>query len=123
MQVEDQMTIADGVCTFRPLGKVSLVESVEMITSVIVRCRARNITKLLVDMTELFGIRSPLADASDGPGLGAGRAGKLVIAVVALPEYIDPKKFGVQAAGDAGLKATFTSVADAVASPQANEPS
>jgi hypothetical protein len=126
MQVDDQMTIADGVCTFRPLGKASLIETVDMITSVIARCRARNITKLLVDVTELFGYPVPsLADRFWMVQDWAEAAqGKLVIAVVALPEYIDPNKFGVQAAADAGLKGdVFTSVADAQAWLQVNEPS
>jgi hypothetical protein len=105
MQVEDQMIIVDGVCTFRPLGKASLVESVDMITSVIVRCRARNITKLLVDVTELFGYPDPshadrfwMVQAWAQPAQA-----KLVLAVVALPEYIDPA-VRRPAAADAGLK-------------------
>ena len=126
MQVENQMTTTEGVCTFRPMGKASLVESVDMITSVIGQCRARNITKLLVDVTELFGYSVPsLADRFWIVQDWAQAAqGKLVIAVVTSPEYIDPGKFGVQAAADAGLKCdVFTSAADAQAWLQVNEPS
>jgi hypothetical protein len=126
MQSEDQMTTTEGIYTFRPLGKASLVDSVDMITRVIAQCRARNITKLLVDVTELFGYPVPsLADRFWIVQDWAQAAqGKLVIAVVALPEYIDPKKFGVQAAADAGLKGdVFTSVADAQAWLRVNEPS
>jgi hypothetical protein len=125
MQVDEQMTITDGVCTFRPFGKTSLVEGVERVTRVIAECRTRNVTKLLVDLTELFGYPIPtLADrfwmAQDW---AQAAQGKLVIAFVALPEYIDPKKFGVKAAADAGLKGeVFTTVADAQAWLQANAP-
>jgi len=126
MQVkDDQLTIADGMCTFRPVGKASLVESVEMITSVVAQCRARGITSLLVDVTGLFGLPVPsLADRFWMVQDWAHAAqGDLVLAVVALPEYIDPKKFGVKAAADAGLKGdVFTSVAEAKAWLQVNAP-
>jgi hypothetical protein len=125
MHVKDQMTVADGMCTFRPLGKASLVASVEMITSVIAECRLQNIAKLLVDVTELFGYPVPtIADRFWMVQDWAQAAqGKVVIAVVALPEFIDPKKFGVRAAADAGLKGdVFTSVAEAKAWLLANAP-
>ena len=125
MQVKDQLTVADGMCTFRPVGQASLVESVEMITAAIAECRARGITRLLVDVTELFGFPVPsLADRFWMVQDWAHAAqGALVLAVVTLPEYIDPKKFGVKAAADAGLKGdVFTSTTDAKAWLQVNAP-
>jgi hypothetical protein len=118
MQVDEQLSVADGVCTFRPLGQASLVESVDMITGVIARCRAQSITKLLVDLRELAGYPVPsLADRFWMVQDWAHAAqGAVIVALVALPQYIDPNKFGVKAAADAGLKGdVFTSVADATA--------
>ena len=89
-----------------------------MSASAITYCRVRNITKLLVDLRELFGYPVPsLADRYWMVQDWAEAAqGALIVAVVALPEYIDPNKFGVKAAADAGLKGdVFTSVADAKA--------
>ncbi len=117
MRVEDQLSVADGLCTFRPLGKATLVEGVELVSGAIAHCRARNITKLLVDLRELFGYPIPsLADRYWMVQDWAEAAqGALIVAVVALPEYVDPNKFGVKAAADAGLKGdVFTSVADAM---------
>jgi hypothetical protein len=48
--------------------------------------------------------------------------GELIVALVTLPEYILPGKFGVKAARDAGLKSdVFTSAADAKTWLMANE--
>ena len=85
----------------------------------------RNISKLLVDLRELFGYPVPsLADRYWMVQDWAEAAqGALIVAVVALPEYVDPNKFGVKAAADAGLKGdVFTSIADAMAWLSANEP-
>jgi len=125
MHVPEYMTFADGLCRFRPRGIVSLVDGVALITSAIALCCAKGGTKILVDVTGLSGYTVPtLADrfwmAQDWAHAAQGR---LILAVVALPEYIDPKKFGVRAAADAGLKGdVFTDTAAAEAWLKANEP-
>jgi hypothetical protein len=124
MHVEDDMTILDGLCNYRPQGRVSLVVGVEMITAAITHCRDRKISKLLVDVTELTGYPNPtLADRFWMVQDWAQAAqGELIVALVTLPEYIHPGKFGVKAARDAGLKSdVFTSAADAKAWLMANE--
>ena len=109
MHVPEDMTIADGLCKYRPQGRVSLVDGVAMITSAITHCRERSMAKLLIDVTELTGYPIPtLADR--------------FWMVQDLPEFIDPGRFGVTAARDAGLKSdVFTSPADAAAWLLANE--
>ena len=124
MQVQEETTIVGGICVYRPRGQVSLVEGVAMITRAIEECRARKIRKFLFDVTELTGYPVPtLADRFWMVQDWAQAAqGELIVAAVALPEYIDPGKFGVKAAIDAGLKSdVFTSAADAQAWLQANE--
>ena len=118
------MTIVDGLCSYRPQGRVSLVVGVEMITAAIIHCRDRKISKLLVDVTELTGYPNPtLSDRFWMVQDWAHAAqGELIAALVTLPEYIDPGKFGVKAAHDAGLKCdVFTTVAEAKAWLMANE--
>jgi len=125
MRVDEQLSVADGLCTFRPVGKATLVEGVELVSGAITYCRVRNINKLLVDLRELFGY--PVPSLTDRYWMvqdwAEAAQGALVVAVVALPEYVDPNKFGVKAAADAGLKGdVFTSVAEAMAWLSANEP-
>src|SRR5437660_1563157 len=96
MHVEDDMTIVDGLCNYRPQGHVSLVVGVEMITAAITHCRDRKISKLLVDVTELTGYPNPtLADRFWMVQDWAHAAqGELIVALVTLPAYIHPGKFG-----------------------------
>ena len=88
MRVEKELSVADGVYTFCPLGKATLVEGVELVSDAITYCRVRNITKLLVDLRDLFGYPVPsLADRYWMVQDWAEAAqGALIVAVVALPE-------------------------------------
>ena len=125
MQVTENMTIADGICAYVPRGRVSLVEGVAMITRAIAQCRAQKIRKLLVDVTQLTDLPVPTLDDRYWMVQDWAQAaqGELIMATVALPEYIHPGKFGIKAAADAGLKGdVFTSAADAKAWLIANEP-
>ena len=96
-----------------------------MITGAIALCRAQDVEKLLVDVTGLSGYAVPTLDdrywmAQDWAHAAQGR---VIVAVVALPEFIDAKKFGVKAAADAGLKGdVFTKTAHAEAWLLANAP-
>src|SRR5262249_42328418 len=101
----DHLEVAEGICQFRPRGESSLVEAVDLITGAIAYCRDQGVGKLLVDVTGLTGVSIPtLVDrfliaeewAREGKGM-------VVVALVALPEYIHPKKFGVKVAADFGL--------------------
>ncbi len=68
-------------------------------------------------MTGLSGVAVPTRDdrfwiAQDW---AQEAKGMVILALVAPPEYIDPGRFGVAAAADAGLKvAVFTSKSDAM---------
>jgi hypothetical protein len=125
MQVTEDTTVADGICLYRPKGRASLVEAVAMVAHAIARCRARNIRKMLIDVTELTGYPIPTIDDRFWMAQDWAQAaqGELIVAVVALQEYIHPAKFGVKAAADAGLKCdVFTMVEDAQGWLRANEP-
>jgi hypothetical protein len=99
------LDIVDGIASVRPRGGYSLVEAVALVSSAIALCRDRGVTRLLIDGTALTGVAIPsLVDrflmveewAHQGNGV-------VVVALVALPEYIHPKKFGVKVALDFGL--------------------
>jgi len=102
---------------FRPSGRASLQQAVEMVTSAIIRTREQGVPKLLVVTTGLTGFQSPgvidrfsfiqeWAKAADGT---------VRMALVASPQLIDREKFGVTVARNIGFLAdVFTSEAEAL---------
>ena len=105
MRVPGPVEVVDGVARFRPRGVYSLVETVALISSAIASCRDRGITRLLIDGTGIAGVAIPsLVDRFLMVEEWAHQAnGLVVVALVALPEYIHPEKFGVKVALDFGL--------------------
>jgi hypothetical protein len=92
---------------FRATGLVTLDEAIQMVTDAIVAAREQNVRKLLVDISGLRGFEPP----------GHGRRflfvnewaraaqGTVSIAMVAERRMIDPNKYGVSVARNAGLVA------------------
>jgi hypothetical protein len=111
-----QLKIAKGIGRFEPVGRATLVDAVDLVTGAIGFCRQNGISKLLVNANQLRGLPVPTtvdrflmarewADASQGA---------VTVAIVVASEYVDPERFGVKAAADAGLTAgVFTSEAEA----------
>jgi len=108
--------VSDGYAVYAPLGEVSLTEAVKMVAAAIAYCRARNIVKLVVDVSRLTGFSPPTLDdrywiAQDW---AAAAQGSVVVAIVARAELIHPEKFAIQAALDAGMTAdVFTTEREA----------
>src|SRR6187401_1824988 len=94
--------IIDGIASARPRGRYSLVEAVALVSSAIAYCRDRGVTRLLIDGTAIDGVAIPsLVDRFLMVEEWAHQAnGLVVVALVALPEYIHPEKFGVRVALD-----------------------
>lgn len=117
MHIPDRLEVNEGICHFCPCGECTLVEAVARVTSAIEYCRNRRISKLLVDVTGLVGVAIPtLVDrflmVEEWAYEGEGR---VVMAMVAQPEYIHPKKFGMRVAADLGMVAdVFTAKGDAL---------
>jgi len=105
MQTVDSLEVHDGRCTFRPRGKYSLVEAVDLVSRAIAYCRDRGVKLLLVDATGLIDLPMPtLVDRFLMVEDWAQEAkGTVVVAMVASPEYIHPRKFGVKVALHFGL--------------------
>jgi hypothetical protein len=99
------MKIHDGICTFRPQGRYSIVAAVDLITGAIAYCRDRGVNKLLIDVTGLTDLPVPtLVDRFLMVEEWAQAAhGTVVVALVLHPEYIHPRKFGVTVASHFGL--------------------
>ncbi len=98
-------SVRDGYAVYRPLGSVTLKEVIALVTSAIAYARAQGIQKLMVVTTGLTGFKSPsLAERyfflQDWVRAGGGG---VRLAMVISPEMIDPGKFGVTAATNAGI--------------------
>jgi hypothetical protein len=105
MPTIDPLEFRNGLWTFRPRGKHSLVEAVDRISRAIAYGRDHDVKTLLVDTTGLTDVPIPtLVDRFLMVEDWAQEAkGTVVVALVALPEYIHPRKFGVKVALHFGL--------------------
>jgi hypothetical protein len=101
----EPIEVVDGIGQFRPLGRCSLAEVVDLVNDAIAYCRDRRIEKLLVDGRGLVGVPIPsLVDRFLMVEEWAQKAQSMVVVVLVVhPEYIHPEKFGVRVAADFGL--------------------
>lgn len=101
----EALTFSDGLATFRPQGRHSLVAAVDLVSSAIARCRERGTRMLLVDTTGFEGLPVPtlLDRFLMVEDWAAEATGLVAVAMVARPEYIHPRKFGVTVARHLGL--------------------
>ncbi len=113
----DPQDARNGVFTYRPRGKYSLVDAVDLVSAAIAGCRHHGVNRLLIDVTALEDLPIPTlvdrflmvedwAQASNG---------LVVVAMVASAKYIHPRKFGVKVALHLGLICdVYTSEAEAL---------
>jgi hypothetical protein len=99
------LELHDGYARYAPQGKVSLVQASDDMSAVIAYCREQRIGRLLADARGLDGIAAPtLVDRFWMAEDWAQQAGgQVIVALVARPDCIDPRKFGVMVANDLGL--------------------
>jgi hypothetical protein len=118
VRIRQSVEVSEGICRFRLTGECSLVEAMELVSKALAYCRVRNISKLLVDGTDLVGVPIPsLVDRFLMVEEWAQEAqGVIAMVLVVRPEYIHPEKFGVKVAAHLGFTANVFSVeSDALA--------
>lgn len=101
---------------YRPDGFVTFDEAVTRVRTAIRVARSGGAKDLLVDTTGLTGFSSPdtFQRFLAAVAWAEQAAGRLRLAMVARPEMIDPKKFGVTVARNRGLISNiFTSDTEA----------
>ena len=116
MEELDGYVLAGRHAVYRPAGRVSFDEVVDLVRSAIARARADRVRDLLVDTTELFGFSSPdtLQRFLAVVAWAAEAQGSVRLAMVTRAEMIDPGRFGVTVAANRGLESNiFTNEADA----------
>jgi len=117
MRFPDELEYREGICLFRPRGRCTLSDAVELVTHAIGYCRERAFDRLLVDATGLEGVPIPsLVDRFLMAEEWAQEATGMVVVVLVVPaEYIHPEKFGVKVAAHFGLALdVYTSENDAL---------
>jgi len=107
MNVTGGITVAEECAYYRPAGQASLDEAVELVDRAVVFARERRIPKLLINAAGLTGFPSPsLAERYfSARRFAASAQGLVQLALVIRPEMIDPEKFGVIVARNAGMNA------------------
>jgi hypothetical protein len=105
MAALEHLEIRNGWGIYRPRGQFSLVDAVDLVTRAIAHCRESEANKLLVDATGFIDLPIPtLLDRFLMVDDWAQEAKSVVVvAMVASPEYIHPRKFGVNVALQFGL--------------------
>lgn len=105
MAALEHLEIRNGWGIYRPRGQFSLVDAVDLVTRAIAHCRESEANKLLVDATGFIDLPIPtLLDRFLMVEDWAQEAKSVVVvAMVASPEYIHPRKFGVNVALQFGL--------------------
>lgn len=109
---------ADGLATFRPVGRHTLVSVVEAINRAIAQCRELRIARLLVVTHKVTGVSPPtLIDRFLAVEDWAHAANGMVVVGLAIsPVHIHPQKFGVRVAASFGLTTdVFPTEAEAIA--------
>jgi len=90
---------------YRPVAQVTLSEGVSLVTNAINRAREQNVQRLLVDTTGVTGF--PVPSITDryyfAREWAAAAYGQMRISFVARPEMIEPDKFAMTVAKNAGL--------------------
>lgn len=103
---------------YRPTGKVSFEQALEMVGEAMTLARSLELASLMVNTNGLSGITPPSIFARHALAVKwAESAGpSLHVALVARPEFIDPEKIGVLMAQNRGASGdVFTNEAAALA--------
>ncbi len=118
MNVTGKIEVTGDCAYYRPAGKVTLAQAAELVDQSIVFARDRRIPKLLVNCTQLTGFPSPSLPERYFMVHGWAKTaqGLVQIAMVVRAEMIDPEKFGITVALNAGLTAdVYPNEAEALA--------
>ncbi|MBP9899989.1 MAG: hypothetical protein V9H26_23395 [Verrucomicrobiota bacterium] len=98
----------NGDCAYyRPVGKVTIEQGAGLVDHAIGFARAHQLSKLLINCAQLTGFPSPSLPQRYFLVRGWAKTaqGLVQVALVARPEMIDPEKFGVTVARNAGFLA------------------
>ncbi len=119
MEKPENFEITGGCARFAPKCRFTIDEAAAVVSHAIMFCQEQRIPKLFVDATRLPGFPPELLTTIERYWLAQDWAergrGAVAVAMVTRPQYIDPEKFGVMVANNAGLQIdVFTSELEAL---------
>jgi hypothetical protein len=111
MDLPKQMKILGDHARFAPEGEASVAELVALVSQAIRYCREQKISRLLADVRGLTGYGQPQVHERYWAVREWAREanGALVLCVLAQEGLLDPQRFGVLVARNAGLRAFISS--------------
>jgi hypothetical protein len=107
MSEPEKITMAEDCACYRPTGRVSLEEAIELVDRAVLFAQERRIPKLLINTTGLTGFPPPSLPQRyfSVRRFANSSQGVVQLALVVQAEMIDPEKFGVLVACNAGMNA------------------
>jgi hypothetical protein len=106
-KVSGRLEVLGNCAYYRPVGQLSLEEAVELLDQAIAYVRDCRVPKLLFNAKGLTGFRSPSLPERYFISRQWAETGRGLVqsALVIQAEMIDPQKFGVTVARNAGMNA------------------
>jgi hypothetical protein len=109
----------DGIAVLRPSGQHRGTQSaIDRITAVLASAAGAGLDRCALDITGMVGFPAPTLSERHAMvrDWAAAVDGRMVVAMVCVPELLDPERFGVVAAANFGLRAgAFDNIRDAIA--------
>ena len=118
MNTEAAIKVVDECAFCRPEGQTTLEDAVTLVERAIVYARENKIPKLFFNGLQLNGIRSPSLPERYfiSRQFATVAQGRVQMALVIHPHLIDPERFGIKVARNAGMNAdVFDNEPDALA--------
>jgi hypothetical protein len=117
MSKPEHFEILKEYAVFRPTGRVSLEQAMELVATAVAYARAHDIRKLLIDASNLT-VSEKSSNATQyffADDMARVAAGAVRVALVVRPERFDPRKFSITVAANRGFTVdAFTTEEDAL---------
>lgn len=99
------LTFDGDVAEYRPVGEFTYPRLVGLMTTAITQVRELGLRKILIDITAVTGLRPPSLGQRHGMlrDWAVAAQGRVSMAMVCPPEFIDPYRFGVVVAANFGM--------------------
>ena len=125
MNTPEHFLVVKDYAAYRPAGKVALPEGIEMVREAIAFAREQQISRLLINTTQLtgYGVLGTLERFQIAEAWAKEASSAIIVAVVARGDQIDSGHFGLTVARNRGLHGeVFSSETEALVWLQMQQP-
>jgi hypothetical protein len=112
------LSLENDYAAFRLTGQYTLEKAVDLVNEAISYCKENDFDRLLVNVTDVTGFPSPTTTErfQFATQWALTAAGRVILAMVAPLELIDPERIGVTMGTNRGLRSeVFTDETEAIA--------